>query len=74
MAQDQDRQAGGTGASDTDVGFDARTVTAVATADAATVRAMWIAMEVAGWYAIVPLSLASLVTGVVTNMPRGNST
>lgn len=43
-------------------------VLAVAAADGGdvqTVRAAWIAMELAGWYAIVPLAVASLVTGVV---------
>jgi hypothetical protein len=38
---------------------------AEATRDPQTVRAAWIAMELTGWYAIVPLALASLVTGVV---------
>lgn len=38
---------------------------AVSSEDALTVRAAWIAMEVAGWYVIVPLALASLLTGVV---------
>lgn len=33
--------------------------------DAQTVRAAWIAMELTGWYAIVPLALASLLTGLV---------
>ena len=30
-----------------------------------TIRAAWIAMEVIGWWIIVPLALASLLTGVV---------
>lgn len=30
-----------------------------------TVRGAWMAMELTGWYVIVPLALASLVTGVV---------
>jgi hypothetical protein len=33
--------------------------------DAQTVRAAWIAMELTGWFAIVPLALASLLTGLV---------
>jgi Predicted integral membrane protein (DUF2269) len=33
--------------------------------DAQTLRASWIAMDLTGWYVIVPLALASLVTGVV---------
>ena len=30
-----------------------------------TVRAAWIAMELSGWYVIVPLAVASLITGVI---------
>lgn len=30
-----------------------------------TVRAAWAAMEITGWYVIVPLALASLLTGIV---------
>lgn len=33
--------------------------------DAETVRSAWIAMELTGWYVIVPLALASLVTGLM---------
>lgn len=33
--------------------------------DAQTVRAAWIAMELIGWSAIVPLAFGSLLTGVV---------
>jgi hypothetical protein len=33
--------------------------------DAQTLRAAWIAMDVTGWYAIVPLALASLLTGLL---------
>src|SRR5262245_58690722 len=36
--------------------------------DPATVRATWIAMELTGWYAIVPLALASLLTGLVMSL------
>lgn len=38
---------------------------AVSAADDQTIRGAWIAMEVTGWYAIVPLAVASLLTGVV---------
>ena len=43
---------------------------AVATAaeasdETATVRGAWIAMELIGWYTIVPLAIATLITGVV---------
>lgn len=33
--------------------------------DAQTVRAAWVGMEVIGWYVLVPLAVASLLTGVV---------
>lgn len=36
--------------------------------DPATVRAAWIAMELTGWYVIVPLALGSLLTGVVLSL------
>jgi hypothetical protein len=38
---------------------------AATTQDADTVRAAWIGMELTGWFAIVPLALASLLTGLV---------
>jgi hypothetical protein len=38
---------------------------AVTSQDAETVRAAWIAMELTGWYVIVPLALAALLTGLV---------
>ena len=38
---------------------------AVTSEDAQTVRGAWTAMELAGWYVIVPLALASLLTGLV---------
>jgi hypothetical protein len=40
-------------------------VAAVTSQDVQTVRATWTAMELTGWYVIVPLALASLLTGVV---------
>ena len=40
-------------------------IAAATSRDAQTVRAAWIAMEVTGWYALVPLALAALVTGLV---------
>ena len=43
-------------------------VSAVASLDARTVRAAWIAMELTGWSVIVPLALASLVTGVAISL------
>jgi hypothetical protein len=40
-------------------------VSAATSQDAQTVRAAWIAMDLTGWYVIVPLALAALLTGVV---------
>lgn len=40
-------------------------VSAVTTQDVPTVRAAWRAMELIGWFAIVPLALASLLTGLI---------
>jgi hypothetical protein len=40
-------------------------VAAVTTEDVQTVRAAWTAMELTGWYVIVPVALVSLLTGVV---------
>jgi hypothetical protein len=33
--------------------------------DPEVVRAAWIGMEIVGWYAVVPLAIGSLVTGVL---------
>ena len=40
-------------------------VAAVTNQNAETVRAAWIAMELTGWFVIVPLALAALLTGLV---------
>jgi hypothetical protein len=40
-------------------------VEAVTTSQPETIRAAWAAMELTGWYAIVPLALVSLASGVV---------
>ncbi len=40
-------------------------VSAVTTANAETVRAAWIAMDLTGWYAIVPLAVGSVLTGTL---------
>lgn len=40
-------------------------VAAVTSQDAQTVRAAWIAMELTGWYVIVPLAISSLISGLV---------
>ena len=36
--------------------------------DAQTVRAAWIAMELTGWFVIVPLALAALLTGLILSL------
>src|SRR5687768_2257679 len=43
-------------------------VSAVTGQDAQTVRAAWIAMEMIGWFVIVPLALAALLTGLVMSL------
>lgn len=43
-------------------------VTAVTSQDARTVRAAWIALEAIGWYALVPLAIAALLTGVLMSL------
>ena len=40
-------------------------VSAVTSQDPQMVRAAWFGMEVTGWYVIVPLALAALLTGIV---------
>lgn len=40
-------------------------VAAVTSQDVQTVRAAWTAMELTGWYVIVPLAVASVLTGLV---------
>ena len=36
-----------------------------ATSDPETIRAAWVGMELVGWYALVPLAVASWVTGIL---------
>lgn len=43
-------------------------VSTVISQDVQTVRAAWIAMELTGWYVIVPLALAALLTGLVMSL------
>lgn len=43
-------------------------VSAITSQDAQTARAAWIAMEVTGWYVIVPLAFAALLTGLVMSL------
>jgi hypothetical protein len=40
-------------------------IAAVTSQNAQTVRGAWIAMELTGWYVMVPLALAALLTGLV---------
>jgi hypothetical protein len=47
------------------VSYLARGVAAVTTQDGQMVRAAWTGMDLTGWYVIVPLALASLLTGLV---------
>jgi len=47
------------------VAYLALAVSASTARDAETVRAAWTAMDVTGWWAIVPLALAALATGLV---------
>jgi hypothetical protein len=50
------------------VAYLALVVATMATQDAQTVRAAWIAMGLIGWFIIVPLALASLLTGLVMSL------
>jgi hypothetical protein len=50
------------------VAYIALGVTAANSQDGQTVRAAWIAMELTGWYVIVPLALAALLTGLATSL------
>ena len=43
-------------------------IAAVASSDTETIRAMWTAMDVTGWWVIVPLAIGALVTGVVISL------
>jgi hypothetical protein len=40
-------------------------VAAATSQDGVTVRTAWIAMDLTGWYVIVPLAIAALLTGIV---------
>src|SRR6266567_4486110 len=49
-------------------GFLALAVAGLASQDSQLVRATYLAMELTGWFVIVPLSLASLPTGLVMSL------
>lgn len=50
------------------VAFMALAVAGLMSEDAETVRAAYLVMELLGWYALVPLALTSLLTGVVQSL------
>jgi hypothetical protein len=50
------------------VAYLALVVAAMASHDTQTARSAWIAMELIGWFVIVPFALASLLTGLVMSM------
>ncbi|MDN4607937.1 DUF2269 domain-containing protein [Sporosarcina highlanderae] len=50
------------------VGFLALVVAALSSQEIKTVQAVWIAMELTGWFAIVPLALISLLSGLVMSL------
>lgn len=49
-------------------GYIALDVTAATSQDVQTLRAAYLAMELIAWYVIVPLALASLLTGLVMSL------
>ena len=49
-------------------GFQALALAAVTSRDPQTIRGFYLAMELIGWYVIVPFCLASLVTGLVVSL------
>ncbi len=50
------------------VAFLALVVATMTYRNAQTLRGAWLAMELIGWYAIVPLAVASLLTGLVMSL------
>lgn len=50
------------------VAYLALVTAALTSQDTPTVRAIWIALELVGWYAIVPLSIAALLTGIIQSL------
>jgi hypothetical protein len=49
-------------------GFLALAIAGLTSHDAQTVRSVYVAMDVIGWFVLVPLSLASLLTGLVQSL------
>jgi hypothetical protein len=50
------------------VAYLALAIAALTIQDARTVRAAWVAMELTGWFVIVPLALAALLIGLVQSL------
>ena len=50
------------------VGFLAHAIAGLTSEDAQLVRAAYLIMELTGWYVLVPLSLASLATGLIQSL------
>jgi DMSO/TMAO reductase YedYZ heme-binding membrane subunit len=46
----------------------ALSLTAASTENPQTLRAAWVAMDMTGWYVIVPLAITSVVTGLVMSL------
>jgi len=50
------------------IAYLALVVAAMSGQDAQTLRAAWMAMELIGWYVIVPLALTALLTGIIMSL------
>jgi hypothetical protein len=50
------------------IAFLAIVIATITSQDVETLRAAWIAMAFVGWFAIVPLAIASLLTGLVMSL------
>ncbi|MFC4949286.1 DUF2269 domain-containing protein [Pseudonocardia sp. GCM10023141] len=50
------------------VGFLALAVAGLTAADVPALRAVYLAMDVIGWYVLVPFSVASLLTGLISSL------
>jgi hypothetical protein len=50
------------------LGFLVLAVASLTSSEVQTVRASYLTMELLGWYALVPLSLASLLTGILQSL------
>ncbi|MBA3871477.1 MAG: DUF2269 domain-containing protein [Anaerolineae bacterium] len=50
------------------VAYLALVIAAMTNSDVQILRAVWIAMKLIGWYALIPLSLVSLLTGLIMSL------